>query len=56
MKIAVLGAAGQLGRDLCSRLPGEVTPLTRADADLASPGAIRRLLDALRPAVVVNHG
>jgi dTDP-4-dehydrorhamnose reductase len=54
MKIAVLGAAGQLGRDLCCRLPGEVTPVTRADADLACPGAVGRVLHALRPAVVVN--
>ena len=40
MRIAVLGAAGQLGRDLCTRLPGEVVPLSRADIDLeqlASP-------------------
>jgi dTDP-4-dehydrorhamnose reductase len=35
MRIAVLGAAGQLGRDLCPRLPGEVVPLSRADIDLS---------------------
>ena len=28
MKYAVLGAAGQLGRDLCPRLTGDVVPLT----------------------------
>src|SRR5437764_958276 len=54
MRIAVFGAAGQLGRDLCPLLPGNVLPLGRADADLACPGAVRRLLDALRPDVVVN--
>ena len=54
MRIAVLGAAGQLGRDLCSRLPAEVVPLTRADADLSRPADLRRLLDAVRPVVVVN--
>ena len=32
MNIAVLGSAGQLGRDLCPRLPGEVVPLTREHA------------------------
>ena len=35
MKIAVLGSQGQLGRDLCPRLSGEVVPLTRAH----QPGA-----------------
>src|SRR5262249_20347230 len=54
VKYAVLGAAGQLGRDLCSRLPGEVVPLTRAEADLTQRGALRKLLDGLRPDVVIN--
>ena len=54
MKTAVLGALGQLGRDLCPRLPGEVIPLTRADADLTDPAGLRDKLTALRPNVVVN--
>jgi len=54
VKYAVLGAAGQLGRDLCPRLAGEVVPLTRADADLTQRGALRKLLDGLRPDVVIN--
>jgi dTDP-4-dehydrorhamnose reductase len=54
MKIAVLGSAGQLGRDLCPVLPGEVVPLTRADADLADPTAVRGMLDHIDPDVVVN--
>ncbi len=54
MKYAVLGAGGQLGRDLCPRLPGEVVPLTRADADLTRPGELRNLLERLRPDAVVN--
>ncbi|MBI1914643.1 MAG: dTDP-4-dehydrorhamnose reductase [Planctomycetes bacterium] len=54
MKYAVLGAAGQLGRDLCPRLAGEVVPLTRADADLTRRGSLRDLLDGLRPDVVIN--
>jgi dTDP-4-dehydrorhamnose reductase len=37
MRIAVLGAAGQLGRDLGPRLPGTVVPLSRADIDLERP-------------------
>jgi dTDP-4-dehydrorhamnose reductase len=54
VKYAVLGAAGQLGRDLCSRLPDEVVPLTRAEADLTQRGALGKLLDGLRPDVVIN--
>jgi dTDP-4-dehydrorhamnose reductase len=54
MRTVVLGAPGQLGRDLVSRLPGEVVPLGRADADLTDAGALRSKLTALRPDVVVN--
>jgi dTDP-4-dehydrorhamnose reductase len=56
MKIAVLGATGQLGRDLCPRLAalGEVVPLSRADIDLAQLDTIRSKVDALRPDVFVN--
>ncbi|MBY0526848.1 MAG: dTDP-4-dehydrorhamnose reductase [Gemmataceae bacterium] len=54
MKTAVLGASGQLGRDLGPRLPGDVVPLTRADADLADPAKLRATLETLRPDVVIN--
>jgi dTDP-4-dehydrorhamnose reductase len=54
VRYAVLGAAGQLGRDLCPRLAGEVTPLTRAEADLTRPDVLRVGLGALRPDVVIN--
>ncbi len=54
MKYAVLGSAGQLGRDLCPRLTGEVVPLTRQQIDLARPSTIRPVLGDLRPDVVVN--
>lgn len=54
MKYAVLGAAGQLGRDLCRCLSGDVIPLTRADADLDRPGAVRAALEGLHPDIVVN--
>ena len=37
MRYAVIGAAGQLGRDLCPRLSGEVIPLGRDRADLTPP-------------------
>jgi dTDP-4-dehydrorhamnose reductase len=54
MKIAVLGSQGQLGRDLCPRLPGEVVPLTRADIDLTHPETVAPALASLRPDVFVN--
>jgi dTDP-4-dehydrorhamnose reductase len=54
MRIVVLGAPGQLGRDLCPRLAGEVIPLGRAGADLTDAVGVRAKLTALRPEVVVN--
>jgi dTDP-4-dehydrorhamnose reductase len=54
MRYAVIGAAGQLGRDLCPRLPGEVIPLARDRADLTQPELLRSTLNELRPDVVVN--
>ncbi len=54
MKTAILGAAGQLGRDLTQLLGADAVPLTRADADLTRPDALRAALAAARPDVVVN--
>lgn len=57
MRYAVLGAAGQLGRDLCPRLPGDVLALSRTGApaiDLARPESLPALFDELRPDVVIN--
>jgi dTDP-4-dehydrorhamnose reductase len=54
MKYVVLGAAGQLGRELCALLQGEVAPLTRAEADLTSSDSLRSKLSELRPEVILN--
>ena len=54
MHYAVLGTAGQLGRDICSRLPGNVVPLDRTRTDLANPEHLKATLAELRPGVVVN--
>jgi dTDP-4-dehydrorhamnose reductase len=57
MRYAVLGAAGQLGRDLCPRLPAEVIACTRAGSpavDLTRPESLRALFDEVRPDVVIN--
>src|SRR5438105_4037908 len=53
-KYAVIGAAGQLGRDLCPRLSGDVIPLDRARAELTQPDSLRTTLTELRPDVVIN--
>src|SRR5438045_3146768 len=54
MKYLVIGAAGQLGRDLCPRLGGEVLEVGRDRADLTRPDLLRATLNAVRPDVVVN--
>src|SRR6476620_11092185 len=54
MRFAVLGAAGQLGHDLCPRLPGEVIPLSRAELDLTQPDTISAAVAALRADVLIN--
>jgi dTDP-4-dehydrorhamnose reductase len=57
LRYAVLGASGQLGRDLCPRLPGEVIALSRTGTpavDLARPETLQAVFDGSRPDVVVN--
>jgi dTDP-4-dehydrorhamnose reductase len=54
MRYTVIGAAGQLGRDLCPRLVGDVVPLDRTRADLTNPDLLRATLAGQRPDVVVN--
>lgn len=54
MKYLVFGAAGQLGRDLCPRLKGEVIAVGRAEADLGTPGSVTGVVLAQRPDVVIN--
>jgi dTDP-4-dehydrorhamnose reductase len=54
MRFGVLGAAGQLGSDLCLRLPGEVIPLSRAEIDLTIHEPIPDAVAALKLDVLVN--
>jgi len=57
MKIAVIGANGQLGSDVVSeftRNGDEVLSLTREHVDIRSLESVRSLLDAAKPAVIVN--
>ncbi len=53
MKYVVLGSMGQLGRDLCPRLQGEVIQLSREEIDLANHNTLYRLED-YEPDVVIN--
>ncbi len=55
MRIAVLGAMGQLGRDMCPLLPGEVIPLSRAEIDLSgSPTTIAATIESFKIDHFVN--
>lgn len=57
MRYAVLGATGQLGRDLCPRLPGEVVALSRTGTpavDLARPETLQAIFNGPRTDVVIN--
>ncbi|HZP43615.1 MAG TPA: dTDP-4-dehydrorhamnose reductase [Candidatus Binatia bacterium] len=55
MRIVVLGAAGQLGRELVVLLPrDETVALARHDLDVCDRDAVARRLAALAPDVVVN--
>lgn len=54
-KIVVIGANGQLGADLVPILSHtDLVPLTHADIELRDHVATRRLLQELRPDVVIN--
>jgi dTDP-4-dehydrorhamnose reductase len=56
MKIVLLGATGQLGRELATRLPatGEVMVCDRAVVDLERPEDVVALLARERPRAIVN--
>ena len=54
MKYLVIGAGGQLGRDLVPRLPGDVVEAGRERADLTNVAMLRKALEDVRPDVVLN--
>jgi len=54
MRIAITGASGQLGRELCRQFGAAALPLTRADLDLSRPEDVRRAIVAWRPTLVIN--
>lgn len=57
MRIAITGAAGQLGTDLVRALRSRghaVTPLTRAEADVTSAAQMTSVLTAAAPELLIN--
>jgi len=53
MRIALIGAAGQLGTDLQRCLP-EVLPLTHTDIEITQPEQVSACLGRLSPDLVIN--
>jgi len=55
VKIAVIGADGQLGYDLCRVIPqAELIPLTVKELDITDRAKTVQLLKTLRPGAVIN--
>lgn len=54
MRVALIGAFGQLGTDLQKTLGDDVTLLGHRDVEITEPDSIQRALDALQPAAVLN--
>jgi dTDP-4-dehydrorhamnose reductase len=57
MKVAIIGANGQLGVDLCRVLSGQgitLAALTHQDVDVSDSDQVDPVLDAVRPDVVIS--
>lgn len=54
MSIAVIGAGGQLGRDLCSAIGAEAIALGHKDVELTDRDSVARALSPLAPRAVIN--
>ena len=54
MRTAIIGAKGQLGSDLMSRLGDQAIPLGHADIDITDPTAIWTVLDREQPEAIIN--
>ncbi len=55
-RVIITGAAGQLGRELCTTAPAafDCIALTRADLDVSDPEAVATRLSELAPELVIN--
>jgi dTDP-4-dehydrorhamnose reductase len=57
MKLAIIGANGQLGVDLCRVLTAErisIVPLTHRELDVSDPGKVDQVLDSIQADVVIS--
>lgn len=57
MKIAIIGANGQLGSDLVTTFKDfghEIVPLTHADIDVVDLHSSRKILEKIQPDIVIN--
>jgi len=55
VKVAVTGANGQLGTDLCRALHNfDVIPLTHADIEIADMASVREAMLKHKPAIIIN--
>lgn len=57
MKVAVIGANGQLGADVVAefqRSGADVTPLTHEHLDISSSEQVSQVLEAIQPSAIVN--
>ena len=54
MSIAVIGAGGQLGQDLCPLLDPDVFRITRKDVDVTDYTGLEKVLTECSPDIVIN--
>lgn len=55
MKVAITGANGQLGTDVCRTLSDfEMVPLTDKDIEISSMGSVKQVLEKHKPDVIIN--
>ena len=54
IRVAVIGARGQLGSDLVALLGGQAVPLGRAELNITDAAAVWNVLDHERPQAVIN--
>lgn len=54
MRVAVIGAKGQLGSDVVSRLGNQAIPLSHADIDITQSDSLWNALDRIHPDAVIN--